>query len=139
MGIRGAIPIGFEHVFPYGCYMVGEVEQVRDFAASSAGKPVFARDKATGEFVWQVTVIDCDPEAREKTVKVKVSAPVQPVPPAPLQGLPFIPVEFDGMTVTPWVNNERQAFSFRAREMRAPRTGAGPAKVAVSVSGKDAA
>ncbi|MEU8271287.1 plasmid replication, integration and excision activator [Sphaerisporangium sp. NPDC049002] len=137
MGIRGAIPIKFDDVFPQGCYMVGEVEQVKDFGASTAGKPVYARDKTTGEFVWQVTVIDCDPDARDKTVKVKVSSPVQPVPPAPLQGLPFIPVEFDGMTVTPWVNSERQAYSFRASAMRAPRAGASAAKPVVS--GKDAA
>ena len=138
MAIRGAFRIRFEDVFSHGCYMVGEVEQVRDFAASSAGKPVFARDKVTGEFVWQVSVIDCDPDAREKTVKVKVSSPVQPVPPAPLPGLPFIPVEFDGMTVTPWVNGERQAYSFRAREMRAPRAVA-PTSAKPAAGAKDAA
>ncbi|MGW4790963.1 hypothetical protein ACWEPC_00925 [Nonomuraea sp. NPDC004297] len=35
----------------------------------------------------------------QKTVAVKMLAPVQPVP-----GLPFTPVEFDGITITPYVN-----------------------------------
>ncbi|WP_248960922.1 plasmid replication, integration and excision activator [Sphaerisporangium perillae] len=145
MGIRGAIPISFEDVFPHGCYMVGEVDQVKDFEASTAAKPVYARDKTTGEFVWQVTVIDCDPEAREKTVKVKILAPVQPVPPAPMPGLPFIPVEFDQLAVTPYVNgNGRLTYSIKARQMRAPRTTASTAAASAAVkhtnvSGKDVA
>ncbi|MET8140825.1 plasmid replication, integration and excision activator [Sphaerisporangium sp. NPDC005288] len=145
MGIRGAIPIRFEDVFSHGCFMVGEVDQVKDFEASTAAKPVYARDKTTGEFVWQVTVIDCDPDAREKTVKVKITSPVQPVPPAPMPGLPFIPVEFGQLAVTPYVNgNGRLTYSVKAREMRAPRnvssTPAASAAVKhANVSGKDAA
>ncbi|MEO3811443.1 plasmid replication, integration and excision activator [Sphaerisporangium sp. B11E5] len=137
MAIPHNFRVTFDEAFPHGCYMVGEVEQVKDFEASTASKPVFARDKATGEFVWQVTVVDCDPEARDKTVKIKVSSPVRPVPPAPLAGLPFIPVEFDGMTVTPWLNGQRIAYSVRAREMRAPRAAGKPS--AGSAAGKDAA
>jgi hypothetical protein len=145
MGIRGAIPISFEDVFPHGCYMVGEVDQVKDFEASTATKPVYARDKTTGELVWQVTVIDCDPDAREKTVKVKILAPVQPVPPAPMPGLPFIPVEFDHLAVTPYVNgNGRLTYSIKARDMHAPRASGSTAAGSLSpkhtaVSGKEAA
>ena len=40
-----------------------------------------ARDKDTGLPVWQVEVLDFDPQAREKTFKVKIAAAVQPVPP----------------------------------------------------------
>ncbi|OUC96055.1 hypothetical protein [Streptosporangium minutum] len=29
MAIQGPIPIGFDQVFPHGCYIVGEVEQVK--------------------------------------------------------------------------------------------------------------
>ncbi|WP_214411387.1 plasmid replication, integration and excision activator [Sphaerisporangium fuscum] len=137
MSIPRAFRVDFGEMFPHGCYMVGEVEQVKDFEASTASKPVWARDKDTGDFVWQVTVVDCDPEAREKMVKIKVSSAVQPVPPAPLQGLPFIPVEFDGLTVTPWLNGQRIAYSVRARDMRAPRAGASVSKPAASA--KDAA
>jgi hypothetical protein len=69
--------------------------------------------------------MDADPslKAAQKTVAVKILSPVQPVPPAPVAGLPFTPVEFDGMTVTPYVNGSgRLAYSIKARQMLAPRT-----------------
>jgi len=125
MALQGPIPISFGQIFPYGCYAVGEVEPVKDFEASSNGRFVQARDKQTGELVWQIPVMDADPslKAAQKTVAVKILAPVQPVPPAPVAGLPFTPVEFDGLTVTPYVNGSgRLAYSIRAREMRAPRS-----------------
>ncbi|MFG1826560.1 plasmid replication, integration and excision activator [Microbispora bryophytorum] len=126
MAIAGPIPIAFEHVFPHGCYLVGEVEQVKDFTASTGGRTVFAKDKTTGELVWQVAVMDADPAAKlaQKTVAVKIIAPVQPVPPPSTPGLPITPVEFEGMTVTPYVHQTtgRLAYSLRARGMRAPRT-----------------
>ncbi|GGO80250.1 hypothetical protein GCM10012289_66440 [Nonomuraea cavernae] len=34
---------------------------------------------------------------------VKILAPVQPVPPAPMPALPHTPVQIDGMSVTPYV------------------------------------
>ncbi|WP_433220512.1 hypothetical protein [Microtetraspora malaysiensis] len=48
--------------------------------------------------------------------------------------MPFTPVEFDGVTVTPYVNSNtnRLAYSIRVREMRAVRTGK-------AASAKDAA
>jgi hypothetical protein len=138
MALRGPISVTFEQVFPYGCFVVGEVEQVKDFEASSAGKFVAARDKSTGELVWQVAVMDADPsvKAAQKTVSVKILAPVQPVPPASMAGLPFTAVEFDGMSVTPYVHQAtgRLAYSIRAREMRAPRSAGKP-----TASSKDAA
>ncbi|MBB2914813.1 hypothetical protein FHS43_006125 [Streptosporangium becharense] len=134
MAIHGPIPVTFEQVFPHGCYIVGEVEQVKDFDASSGGRTVFAKDKTTGELIWQVAVMDADPgvKAGQKTVSVKLLSAVQPVVPPALPGLPFVPVEFDGMTVTPYVaqNTGRLAYSIRATALRAPRTTgtAGPAK-----------
>jgi hypothetical protein len=54
----------------------------------------------------------------------------QPVPPPALDGLPFRPAEFDGLTVTPYVaegaGRPRVAYSIRARAMRAPSTGRPP-------------
>ncbi|MGW0192083.1 plasmid replication, integration and excision activator [Nonomuraea sp. NPDC003201] len=125
MALQGPIPISFDQMFPAGCYAVGEVEPVRDFDASTKAREVQARDKHTNEPVWQIAVMDADPtvKASQKTVSVKILSPVQPVPPAPMAGLPFTPVEFDGMTVTPYVNQQgRLAYSIKAREMRAPRT-----------------
>ncbi|MGA4994301.1 plasmid replication, integration and excision activator [Nonomuraea bangladeshensis] len=125
MAIQGPIPVTFAQVFPHGCYSVGEVEPVKDFEASTNGRFVQARDKQTGELVWQIPVMDADPslKAAQKTVAVKILSPTQPVAPAPVAGLPFTPVEFDGITVTPYVNGSgRLAYSIKARQMLAPRT-----------------
>ena len=70
-------------------------------------------------------VVDADPEARERTVRVKITAPVQPVPPEEARGVPFRPVEFEGLTAYPTCRPRpgrgRLAWSFRATGMRAPR------------------
>ncbi|MGI5493640.1 plasmid replication, integration and excision activator [Microtetraspora malaysiensis] len=127
MALQGPIPVTFDMVFPHGCYLVGEVEAVKDFDASTNGRFVQARDKQTGELVWQVAVMDADPTLKpsQKTVAVKILAAVQPVPPVPVPGVPFTPVEFNAVTVTPYVNSNtnRLAYSIRVREMRAVRTG----------------
>ncbi|MFF4771792.1 plasmid replication, integration and excision activator [Microtetraspora fusca] len=136
MALQGPIPVTFDMVFPHGCYLVGEVEAVKDFDASTNGRFVQARDKQTRELVWQVAVMDADPTLKpsQKTVAVKILAAVQPIPPAPVAGVPFTPVEFDGVTVTPYVNSNtnRLAYSIRVREMRAVRVGK-------AASAKDAA
>ena len=90
-----------------------------------------AKDKASGLPVWVVEVIDADPQAREKTARVKVAAPDQPVLPAGTAGMPFVPVEFTGLTVTPYVNQAgRLAYSVKAAGVRlAGRGGRGPQDV----------
>lgn len=145
MALQGPIPVTFAMVFPHGCYIVGEVEPVKDFDASAGGRFVQARDKQTQELVWQVAVMDGDPTLKpaQKTVAVKILAPVQPVPPSPMPGLPFTPVEFDGMSITPYVNAAgRLAYSIKVREMHAPRTTTSTAPTAQTASkapaGKDA-
>jgi hypothetical protein len=127
MAIRGAIPIGHEGMFLHGCYVVGEVEPVRDFDRSTKETAVQAVDKESGLPVWQVDVIDADPDARDKTVRVKILAPVQPVPPAEAPGVPFRPVEFDNLTATPYVattstGRSRLAWSFKSTGMHSPKT-----------------
>lgn len=130
--MQGAIPVEFGQVFPYGAFALG-VEPVNDF---ESGKP--ARDKASGELMWAVDVIDADPEARgkSKSVKVKVIAPVCPVLPEEVPGVPFRPVEFDGLTATPWVEfsggrdregnpRTRINFSLKAKGVHAPGAAGG--------------
>jgi len=126
MAIRGAIPMEHGAVFPHGCFVVGEVQAMRDFDRSTREQAVQAVDRDTGELVWTVDVVDADPEARERTVRVKISASHQPVPPEAAAGLPFRPVEFEGLTATPYVattasGRGRLAWSFRATGMRAPK------------------
>ena len=121
MALQGPIPVEFSHVFPHGVYAAGGFEAVRDFDASSGDRFVQSKDKATGAPLWSVEVIDADPEARTKTVKIKVTAQAEPVLPPGPAGLPFVPVEFTGLTVTPYVNQAgRLAYSLKASGVRAP-------------------
>ena len=128
MALTGGHRFGVEfgQVFPHGAYAVSGVDQARDYDRSTGDNFVQARDeKGTGLPVWQIQVMDGDREVKgpAKTVTVKVSAEHQPVLPDS-GGLPFVPVEFTGMTVTPYVDSRsgRMAYSFRADGVKAPTT-----------------
>ena len=134
--LQGPIPIEFGAVFPDGAYAAGKFEMVRDFDRSSGDRVVQQIDKVTGLPLWVVEVIDADEAARQRTVKVKVAAQVQPVLPSPAAGSPFTAVEFDGLTVTPYVDasrckggkdkdkcGARLAYSLKATGVRAPSRG----------------
>jgi len=124
MALQGPIPVEFGVVFPSGAYAAGAFEPVRNFDASTGEKFVQSTDKATGQPLWAIEVIDPDPQARTRAVKVKVAAPAQPVIPAGPPGSPFVPVEFTGLTVTPYVNQAgRLAYSVKATGIRAPGRG----------------
>jgi hypothetical protein len=129
MAVQGPIPVDFAQVFPRGVYAAGGFEPVRDFDASKAGgRFVQSKDKNSGLPLWQIDVIDPDPEAREKTVRVKIAAADQPVLPAPTAAAPFIPVELAGLMVTPYVSQAgRLAYSLKATGIRALRGGRGTA------------
>lgn len=121
MALQGPIPVDFGLVFADGVYAAGGFEPVRDFDASANGRFVQSKDKATGLPLWSVEVIDADRQARSRTVKIKVAAQVQPVLPPGPAGSPFVPVEFTGLTVTPYVSqNGRLAYSLKAAGVRAP-------------------
>ena len=124
MALQGPIPVEFALVVPDGVYAAGVFEPVRDFDASANGRFVQSKDKASGLPLWTVEVIDADKEARTRTVKVKVAAPAQPMLPAGPAGSPFVPVEFTGLTVTPYVNqNGKLGYSLKATGVRAPAAG----------------
>jgi hypothetical protein len=125
MAIKGAIPMGHDDVFPHGSFMVGDVQPMRDFDRSTRDQAVQAVDRDSGVLLWTVDVVDADPDVRERTVRVRLVAPVQPVPPETAPGVPFRPVVFDGLTATPYVattasGRGRLAWSLRATGMRAP-------------------
>ncbi len=134
MALQGPIPVEFGHVFPRGVYAAGGFEPVRDFDASKAGRFVQSKDKQSGLPLWVIDVIDADPQARDKTARVKVAASDQPVLPPAHAAMPFVPVEFAGLTVTPYVNQAgRLAYSLKATGVRVPGRGRGVA------DGKDSA
>ncbi|HEX9538087.1 MAG TPA: hypothetical protein VGA04_07930 [Streptosporangiaceae bacterium] len=113
MAVQGPIPVEFGQVFPRGVFAAGGFEPVRDFEASKAGRFVQSKDKATGLPMWVVDVIDGDSSARDKTARVKVAAADQPVLPPAHPGMPFVPVEFAGLTVTPYVNQAGRLAYYR--------------------------
>src|ERR1035437_6983333 len=121
MALQGPIPVEFGVVFPSGAYAAGAFEPVRNFEASTGEKFVQSADKATGTPLWVIEVIDADPAARVRAVRVKVAAPAQRAIPAAPSGSPFTPVEFTGLTVTYYVNQAgRLAYSLKAAGIRAP-------------------
>lgn len=123
MAIQGALKVDCGEVFSHGLGVVSEVKPLADFNASTKDNPVQARDKDTGLPVWQVEVLDFDPQARTKTFKVKVVAEVQPVPPDTVAGLPIRPVVLEGLTVTPYIVDgprPKIAYSLRCTGLAAP-------------------
>ena len=137
MASSGRYGVSMGDVFPCGAYVVSEVEPVRDFEQSTAERFVQQLDKQTGLPLWAVSVLDANPEARksDKTIVVKIMDMVQPVPPETTGGTPFRPVEFEGLTVTPYLDDKacsgpkggerhrcraRVAYSLRATGMHAP-------------------
>lgn len=142
MGIQSRIPVEFGQVFPYGVFATAAAEAVQDYTTKRQ-----EIDKDTGLPVWAVDVYDADPNARHKAsaIRVKVAAQVCPVLPKAVMG-PFRPVEFTGLTVTPYVEVSgrnpqgepiaRVAYSYRATGVQAP---GGAGRGSRPAAGKDAA
>lgn len=149
MAIQKRFRVAHGEVFPRGAFLKGSVEPVLDFEKSSKEAKVQALDlnkagEGTGLPLWQVIVLDADEQAGKKdtAVSVKIAAAVQPVPPANESGFPWTPVEFEGLTALPYVEETgngraRIAWSFRAEKMRAP--GNSSSGSTGSVAGKNAA
>lgn len=136
MAVARRMPVSFPTVFPAGAYLVGPPEAVADFDAPKRedGTRPQARDKETSQLVWSVPVLDADPEAgkKDKTVSVKVLADHHPVMPENTSGFPFTPIEFEGLMLTPYVDENgprpRLAWSIRATGIIAPKAPAAAGK-----------
>ena len=109
MALARRFKVAHDEVFPFGAYLVSDVTPVYDFEKSTRESKVQDVDKENGLPVWSVDVLDADPEApnKSKTVTVKISAKVQPVPPSNDGSSPFTGVVFEGLTATPWVDSSR--------------------------------
>jgi hypothetical protein len=122
-------PVEFGEVFPLGCFVLG-VEPSMAFSEDRSAPKRQERDRESNQLVWTVRALDANEEAARfgAEFKVKITSPYQPVPPAKMNGFPYPPAEFEGLTLTPYANNKgRVAYSFRASGMRAPGSGAGRA------------
>jgi hypothetical protein len=146
------VPVEFGDAFPFGAFVLS-VAAVYDFEASTKDRKVQALDKESNLPQWVAECLDGDPEARDKTFKVKFASAVQPVAPPQLPGTPVRPVEFEGLTVTAWVDSSRctapkqgqghmcrakQGVSLNATGMRAPSVGTKPRNAAAGDDGKAA-
>ena len=123
MAVQGPFKVDCGEVFPHGLGVVSEVEPLADFDKSSKDNRVQARDKETGLPLWSVEVLDFDPQAREKTFKVKIAAAVQPVPPDAVAGAPVRPAILEGLSITPYIkegSRPRIAYSLRCNGLAAP-------------------
>jgi hypothetical protein len=130
-GIR--LPVAHAEVFPHGCHLVPDsITEAQDWDEATRVRTP-AVDKVTGKRVYHVRVIDLDSalEGRSRETVVKIAADRMPVPPT---RQPFEPVEFESLTVTPYVDtgrcqgrgrcNARMAFSLRATGLKAGRPAA---------------
>jgi hypothetical protein len=123
MAISGALRVDFGEAFPFGVGVVGAVAPLADFDTSTKDNRVQARDKGSGLPLWSVDCMDFDPDARERTFKVKIAAAVQPVPPEAVAGAPVRPVILEGLTVTPYIKDgprPKIGYSLRATGLAAP-------------------
>ncbi|MBP2340686.1 hypothetical protein JOF41_006864 [Saccharothrix coeruleofusca] len=112
MAITGGsrLPTSHDFVFPRGA-LVMSVEPVLKFQSAEdrqRGLPVEQeKDKETGLLVWSVLVIDQAAERKtDAAVTVKIAAAQQPVPPEAIPGTDVRPVVFEGLTVTPWIDDK---------------------------------
>ncbi|WP_018347446.1 hypothetical protein [Longispora albida] len=124
MAIAGGFrfKVDMADVFPKGCVMGADpVVAVTDFEKKGKKADDQERDKQDPDLrVWAVRVTDLDEAlvGKSREVVVKISATVQPVPPVGA----FQQVEFEGLTITPWVEEKSfggvsrgvQKFSIRA-------------------------
>jgi len=132
MSIRtgNRFPVSMADVFSHGCHLVPDsIAEAIDYDEKT-GRRSQAVDKVTGKPVFQCRVVDMDPEleGRSREVVVKILADRMPVPPT---RTPFEAVEFEGLVVTPYVDNgrcqgkgrcgARMAFSLRATGLKAAR------------------
>ena len=111
--------VGMADVFPDGCCLVpGSITEAQDYDEKTKTRHP-SRDKVTGTRVFQLRVVDMDPEleGRSRETVVKILTDYQPVPPG---RAPFEMVEFEGLMVTPYVNDKgRMAYSLRATGIKA--------------------
>lgn len=128
MAIAKRFKISHDEVFPHGAYLVSPVTPVGDFERSTQDNKVQQVDRDSGLPLWQVEVLDADPEASkaQRTVTIKLAAKVQPVPPSNDSGTPFTPVTFVGLSALPYVEQVTQTFSrvawsFRADSMQSAK------------------
>ena len=110
--------VSMADVFPEGCFLMPDsISEAMDYDERTKVRTP-TKDKVTGTRVFQCRVVDMDPELanRSRETVVKILTDYQPVPPG---RAPFEPVQFDNLTVTPYVTDKgRMAYSLRATAIK---------------------
>jgi hypothetical protein len=145
MAITGGarLPIGHDDVFPNGALVMGVEPMLKFQTADDKARGVPAQpetDKVSGLPMFAVTVIDQAAERKaDAVVTVKIAASHQPVPPEAIPGTNLRPAIFEGLTLTPWIDDKacrpnpgerhrcraRLAYSIRATGMKPVSTATG--------------
>ena len=151
MAMETRFSVRSEDAFPHGVYAFSatQVKPARDFEKSTRDSEVQMRDRDTGIPVWTFDVLDADPNAQGKNaaITVRIVSQFKPTLPEAPAGLPFRPVQFEGLTASPYVDQRsctgngrcraRLAWSFRATGIRAPEPkGAAPGRVSQAANGE---
>ena len=107
MAVNGPYTVDSTAVFPCGLFALGAVSKVTVYKSEP---PVQERDKASGLPLWQVDVMDADPNAWKelRTFRVKIAAEVQPVLPDPIPGTTIRPIVLEGLTISAWLEKDRE-------------------------------
>ena len=102
-GERARIPLGAY------AFISTEVKPARDFDRSTRETLVQMIDRDTELPVWTFDVLDADPNAEGKNaaITVRILSKYQPTLPEAPAGSPVRPVEFEGLTGTPYVDSQR--------------------------------
>src|SRR5262249_16512095 len=131
MAVKGAtrFAVTMGQVFPEGCHLVPDsISEAMDYDEETK-RGSGGVDRLTSKPVFQVRMVDLDPDlaGRSREVVVKVIADRMPVPPT---RTPFEAVEFENLTVTPYVVDatKRLGYSLRATGIKAGRPMAQPGK-----------
>ena len=122
------LPVSNRDVFPHGCCLVPDsITEAQDYDERTRRRTPSV-DKLTGRRVWQCRVSDMDPAlaGRSRETVIKILSDAEPQPPT---GQDWELVDFEGLTVTPYVDSgrcqgqgrcgARMAFSLRATGLKA--------------------
>lgn len=142
---RWALPISHDEMFPEGALVMGVQPMLQFQSAEDKARGVAAQaemDKVSGLPMFAITVIDQGAERKtDAVITVKIAATHQPVPPEAIPGTNLRPVIFDGLTLTPWIDDKacrsnpgerdkcraRMACSLRATSMQSALVPSGKA------------
>ena len=103
MAASDEFAVEMAHMFTDGvAYAMGVPEAEKDWDRSSPTNFVQKIDQGTGLKVW--TQVVADPGAAVQR-RIKILCDDEPVLPDPTAGMPFVAVEFVGMTARPWMND----------------------------------